>query len=167
MPSNAAQITYLKPVPAIPVSQGKTTFYLFSISAKRLLDIAYTSERTQYNKTGIQRGLRPDRLKEIGKFLASNGSNPPLLPNAIIISLSAESYFKNGLLHICSRPAGEAFVIDGQHRLWAFSPEYSDSIDLDIVVTAFINLDDSGKAFIFRSINGNQRKINPSLVLLC
>jgi hypothetical protein len=31
-------------------------------------------------------------------------------------------------------------------------------------VTAFINLDDSGKAFIFRSINGNQRKINPSLV---
>jgi len=31
-------------------------------------------------------------------------------------------------------------------------------------VTAFIDLDDSGKASIFRSINGNQRKINPSLV---
>jgi hypothetical protein len=39
------------------------------------------------------------------------------------------------------------------------------SRDLNVVVSAFIDLDDSGKAFIFRSINGNQRKINPSLVL--
>jgi DGQHR domain-containing protein len=155
---------YLDPVQAMPVSQGRTTFYVFAISAKRLLEIAYTSERTQYNKTGIQRGLRPDRLKDIGTFLKSSGSNPPLLPNAIIVSLSSDSYFQDGRLHICKRPAGEAFVIDGQHRLWAFSPDYSGSVDLDVVVTAFINLDDSGKAFIFRSINGNQRKINPSLV---
>lgn len=155
---------FLEPVLALPVTQGKTTIYVFAISAKKLLEIAYTSERTQYNRIGIQRGLSPDRLKEIGKFLTSNGSNPPLLPNAIIISLSAESHFKDGLLHIRRRPAGEAFVIDGQHRLWAFSSEYSGAADLDVVVTAFIDLDDSGKAFIFRSINGNQRKINPSLV---
>jgi DGQHR domain-containing protein len=157
-------IDYLDPVAAMPVSQGGTTFYVFAISAKKLLEIAYTSERTQYNKKGIQRGLRPDRLREIGKFLTSAGSNPPLLPNAIIVSLSPDSEFRNGHLHICKRPAGEAFVIDGQHRLWAFSPEYSGETDLNVVVTAFINLDDSGKAFIFRSINGNQRKINPSLV---
>lgn len=164
MAKSLKPIRYLDPVPAMPVSQGETTFYLFAISAKKLLEVSYTSERTQYNKTGIQRGLRPDRLKEIGKFLSSNGSNPPLLPNAIIVSLSADSKFENGHLHICKRPAGEAFVIDGQHRLWAFSPRYSGDLDLNVVVTAFINLDDSGKAFIFRSINGNQRKINPSLV---
>lgn len=157
-------IHFLDPVPAMPVSQGETTFYLFAISAKKLLEISYTSERTQYNKTGIQRGLRPDRLRDIGRFLLSNGSNPPLLPNAIIVSLSADSKFEDGYLHICKRPAGEAFVIDGQHRLWAFSPKYCGDLDLNVVVTAFINLDDSGKAFIFRSINGNQRKINPSLV---
>jgi DGQHR domain-containing protein len=158
------QVEFLDPVPALSVTQGKATIYLFAISAKKLLEIAYTSERTQYNRIGIQRGLRSDRLKEIGQFLTSNGSNPPLLPNAIIVSLSPQSYFQNGYLHICRRPAGEAFVIDGQHRLWAFSPQYSGTIDLDVVVTAFINLDDAGKAFIFRSINGNQRKINPSLV---
>ncbi len=156
--------SYLDPVPALQVTQGTGTFYLFSIPGKKLLEIAYTSERTQYNRTGIQRGLRPDRLKEIGKFLTSNGSNPPLLPNAIIISLSAQSFFRDGYIHICKRPAGEAFVIDGQHRLWAFDSQYSGSTDFNVVVTAFIDLDDSGKAFIFRSINGNQRKINPSLV---
>ncbi len=155
---------FLDPIPALSVTQGKATFYLFAISAKKLLEIAYTSERTQYNRTGIQRGLRPDRLRDIGKFLTSNGSNPPLLPNAIIVSLSSQSYFRDGHIHIRRCPAGEAFVIDGQHRLWAFNPEYSGDTDLDVVVTAFIDLDDSSKAFIFRSVNGNQRKINPSLV---
>ncbi len=155
---------FLDSIPALEVLQGETTFYLFAISAKKLLRIAYTSERTQYNREGIQRGLRPDRLRDIGKFLTANGSNPPLLPNAIIISLSSKSYYKDGRLHIRECPSGEAFVIDGQHRLWAFDPQYSGEADLDVVVTAFIDLDDSGKASIFRSINGNQRKINPSLV---
>ena len=158
------QLSYLDPLPALQVTQGTGMFYLFSIPGKKLLEIAYTSERTQYNRAGIQRGLRPDRLREIGKFLTSNGSNPSLLPNAIIISLSAQSFFRDGHIHICNRRAGEAFVIDGQHRLWAFDSQYSGTTDFNIVVTAFINLDDSGKAFIFRSINGNQRKINPSLV---
>ncbi|MGH9327538.1 MAG: DGQHR domain-containing protein [Terriglobia bacterium] len=164
MADKPEELAYLDPVPAIPVSQGETTFYLFAISAKRLLEIAYTSERTQYNKMGIQRGLRPDRLREIGKFLTSNGSSPALLPNAIIISLSPDSKFLNGRLHICKRPAGEAFVIDGQHRLWAFGPDYSGDKDMNVVVSAFLNLDNSRKASIFRSINANQRKINPSLV---
>ena len=164
MVDKAEKVAYLEAIRAIEVSQGVGTFYLFAISAKKLLEIAYSSERTQYNKTGIQRGLRPDRLRDIGKFLASGGSNPPLLPNAIIVSLSSDSKFENGFLHICRRPSGEAFVIDGQHRLWAFSSEYSGSRDLNVVVSAFIDLDDSAKAFIFRSINGNQRKINPSLV---
>lgn len=164
MPDDQQQLTYLDPVPAIPVTQGSGTFYLFAISGKKLLEIAYTSERTQYNRTGIQRGLRTDRLRDIGQFLQSNGSTPPRLPNAIVVSLSTESFFREGHIHLCHRPAGEAFVIDGQHRLWAFDPKYSGTTDFSVVVAAFINLDDSGKAFIFRSINGNQRKINPSLV---
>jgi DGQHR domain-containing protein len=155
-------LIYLDPLPALKVTQGKTAFYVFAISAKKLLEVAYTSERTQYNRTGIQRGLRPDRLRDIGKFLTS--STPPLLPNAIIVSLSADSSFSDGQIKICNKPAGEAFIIDGQHRLWAFDPKYSGETDLNVVVTAFINLDDADKASIFTSINGNQRKIDPSLV---
>lgn len=164
MTKESVSKNFLDPIPALPVSQGQMSFYLFSISAKKLLRVAYTSERTQDNRKGIQRGLRTDRLRDIGKFLANNGSNLPPLPNAIIISLSPKSYFKDGYIYIHERLAGEAFVIDGQHRLWAFSEEYSGDTDFDIVVSAFIDLDDSGKAFLFRSINGNQRKINPSLV---
>jgi DGQHR domain-containing protein len=158
------KITHLPGVAAIPVKQGDVTFYILTIKGKTLLSVAYTSERTQYNKKGIQRGLRTDRLREIGNFIKNRAGKVPALPNAIIVSLSTDSYFKQGMLYIAEKASGEAFVVDGQHRLWSFSEEYSGNTDFDIVVTAFINLSDPHKAEIFRSINGNQRKINPSLV---
>ncbi|MDR3697688.1 DGQHR domain-containing protein [Mucilaginibacter sp.] len=155
---------FLEPIPAIEVKQGSSVFYVFTISAKKLLKVAYTSERTKSNRTGIQRGLRRDRLITIGKYLQGKISGEPILPNTIIISLSNESYFKNGQLFISNKPAAEAFVIDGQHRLWSFNEEFSGAFDMDIVVSAFFELNDEKKALIFKTINGEQRKINPSLV---
>ncbi|PYP82206.1 MAG: hypothetical protein DMF61_27035 [Blastocatellia bacterium AA13] len=87
-----------------------------------------------------------------------------MLPNTIIVSLTERSYFKDGELIIANRRNGEAFVLDGQHRLWAFDPQWSNNVDLELVVSAFINLPDEFKALIFGTINGEQRKINPSLV---
>lgn len=155
---------YFEPIPAIQVKQGSFVFYIFTISAKRLLSISYTSERTRNNQDGIQRGLRRDRLISIGKYLQSQTGGTPILPNAIIISLSQDSNFKNGYINIADKRNGEAFVIDGQHRLWSFNSEFSGDYDIDIVVSAFIDLKDDKKALIFKIINGEQRKINPSLV---
>jgi DGQHR domain-containing protein len=155
---------HLPPINALEIKQGDFRFYLFKISAKTLLSIAYTSERTQFNRKGIQRGLRKDRLKDLGRYLKGEKAGPPILPNTIIVSLSTDSYFKNGQLHIAKTPAGEAFVLDGQHRLWAFDPKWCGDFDCPLVVSAFINLEDEIKALIFRTINGEQRKINPSLV---
>jgi DGQHR domain-containing protein len=157
-------VKFLDPINAIEVKQGDFTFYTFSISAKLLLSIAYTSERTRENRMGIQRGLSKKRLKEIGQYLQGNVSGPPILPNAIIVSLSEDSYFENNEIHIVNRPTAEAFVLDGQHRLWAFDNQWAGDIDLEIIVSAFIDLEDSYKALIFKTINGEQKKINPSLV---
>jgi DGQHR domain-containing protein len=155
---------FLPPRKALEVHQGGFTFYVFQIPAKTLLSIAYTSVRTQENRTGIQRGLRKDRLKEIGRYLRGETAGPPVLPNTIIVSLSKDSKFQDGEIHVANRPSAEAFVLDGQHRLWAFLDKWSGSIDFDVVVSAFIDLEDKFKALIFRTINGEQRKINPSLV---
>ncbi|MBI3825587.1 MAG: DGQHR domain-containing protein [Candidatus Rokubacteria bacterium] len=155
---------FLPPVPALPISQGDFTFYVFSLTAKTLLSVSYTSERTRENRQGIQRGLNASRLREIGDYLQGRTAGPPLLPNAIIVSLSADAYFRDNYIHIPNRPSAEAFVLDGQHRLWSFDDEYSGSVDLPLVVSAFIDLPDEFKALVFRTINGTQRKINPSLV---
>jgi DGQHR domain-containing protein len=157
-------VEFLPSLPALEFHQSGLTFYVFQISAKRLLSIAYTSERTKGNRSGIQRGLRKDRLRDIGMYLQGARKGPPLLPNSIIVSLSSDSHFKDGKLYVARKANAEAFVLDGQHRLWAFDPKWSGNADLPILVSAFIDLEDRYKALVFRTINGEQRKINPSLV---
>lgn len=52
-------------------------------------------------------------------------------------------------------------VVDGQHRLWAFSESSRHAYDLPVV--AFVGLDTSWQAYLFWTINIKPRKINPSL----
>lgn len=157
------RLEYFPPIDAIEVEQGEYTFYIFPMNSNKLLRIAYTSPRNQNRKSGIQRGLDKNRLKEIGEYYQS-AREPGILPNAIIVSLSKDSFFKDGKINIPIREQGEAFILDGQHRLFGFLPEYAKGKSMDLVVSAFINLKNQMKAYIFRTINMKQRKINPSLV---
>jgi len=157
------EIEFFPPIDAIEIKQGDYQFYIFSMNSTDLLKIAYTSPRNKDRKRGIQRGLDSKRLAEIGKYYL-NTVVPGILPNAIIVSLSKKAYFEKGKIHIPVREQGEAFVLDGQHRLFAFLPEYVAGKSMDLVVSAFIDLRDEMKAYIFRTINMTQRKINPSLV---
>ncbi|MDR6775645.1 DGQHR domain-containing protein [Azospirillum sp. BE72] len=52
-------------------------------------------------------------------------------------------------------------VIDGQHRLWAFS-EVDIDLDFELPVVAFYGLDVSWQAYLFWSINVSPKRINPS-----
>lgn len=52
-------------------------------------------------------------------------------------------------------------VIDGQHRLWAFTHENDRSFELPVV--AFYGLDVSWQAYLFWTINIKPKRINPSL----
>lgn len=157
------ELKWYPPIEAIEVKQGKYKFHIFRMNSDDLLKIAYTSPRNKNRKRGIQRGLDKNRLKEIGNYYQSI-KRPGILPNAIIISLSEDAFFKDGKINIPIRKQGEAFVLDGQHRLYGFLPEYANGKSMDLVVSAFINLEDAMKAYIFRTINMKQRKINPSLV---
>ena len=52
-------------------------------------------------------------------------------------------------------------VIDGQHRLWAFTDE--DDPEFELPVVAFYNLDISWQAYLFWTINIKPKRINVSL----
>lgn len=159
----AQKLEYFPGFEAFEIKQAEYTFYVTSINSKDLLKIAYTSPRNKNRETGVQRDLDTKRLKEIGDYYQDT-SKPGILPNSIIVSLSEDSYFKDGKLYVPIRDHGEAFVLDGQHRLYAFLPEYANNKTMNLLVSAFIDLDDEMKAYIFRTINMTQRKINPSLV---
>jgi len=60
-----------------------------------------------------------------------------------------------------------AAVIDGQHRLSAF--EYVDDLEIlskiDLVCSVYFDLPNSYQAFLFATINSNQKKVDRSLAL--
>lgn len=54
-------------------------------------------------------------------------------------------------------------IIDGQHRLLAFADSFSESLNFEIPVVAFYDLDISWQAYLFYVINIKPKKINTSL----
>lgn len=146
---------------AISVSQGGYHFFVFKIPAKILLNLATVKRREDDPLSGIQRTLNHDRLAEIaGEIQAGTAA----FPNSLVVKLPDDIAYDEdgGVLEIPNR-ANSILIIDGQHRLWAFSQEYS-APDMDLAVSGMTDLDMGGAATIFEMINGTQRKINPSLV---
>lgn len=54
-------------------------------------------------------------------------------------------------------------IIDGQHRLWAFSENEDLKGQFELPVIAFYNLDVTWQAYLFYTINIRPKRINPSL----
>jgi len=168
---------------ALKVSQPLGDFFVVSIPANKLVDICF-SEPLRYiddngRVQGSQRVKDEKRLKEIGKYIESVEM---AFPNSIIISAN---YNENGQIisdnkdrwRIISNdnnykliiPTNQklAAVIDGQHRLSAF--EYVDDLEIlskiDLVCSVYFDLPNSYQAFLFATINSNQKKVDRSLAL--
>lgn len=174
-------MSYLK-LQALPVEQPLGIFYVTKIKAKYLLNISY-SEQLQYledgNLKGSQRGIDKKRLKEIGKYI---DSVEMAFPNTIILAANYEQYTgniidddekrwdvkeKNGFAEIII-PTDEplAAIIDGQHRLMAFEfIEKKERSEVELLCSIYFDLPNSYQAYLFATINGNQKKVDKSLAL--
>lgn len=169
-------------ITAIKVKQPLAEFYIAKIKASDLLKVS-TSAVARYNKNGElegnQRPLKPERLKAISKFIQSSEMS---FPTSIIVAANIDengkileedsslrwnitSYSDTFLIDI---PDGgiSSLIIDGQHRLNAFTKidsKYSEEIEL--VCSIFFDLPNPYQAYLFATINGNQKPVNKSLAL--
>jgi len=170
----------------IKVSQPLADFYIAKISARDLLDVSFV-EPLQYvdengRLKGHQRVKNTDRLKQIGKFI---NSVEMTFPASIII---AANYSEEGrvveetdevrweispidenddsIVKI-SIPKHKklAAIIDGQHRLLGFDYADDSRKDIDLVCSIFFDLPNSYQAYLFATINGNQKRVDRSLAL--
>lgn len=170
---------------AIKVSQPLCEFYLSSMKASDLLKVSF-SEQLQYHDEhgklqGSQRKIDSKRLSEIGRFIDSVEMS---FPSSIVIAanyteegelLDDENirwnieYLNNNLYKIAiPTDAKLAAVIDGQHRLQGFGDKYlsnKDRLNVDLPVSIFFDLSNPYQAFLFATINGNQKKVDKSLAL--
>lgn len=178
---------------AIRVNQPLGTFYAFSLGADVLDRITYSQpaevmerleQETDENKGGYsifgtQRGENKKRLDEIASFIRTTEAT---FPNAIIL---AANYDQEGryvedearrwtvegpaegpwMLRIPSSSERSASIIDGQHRLHAFNrlPLGAPQRSMELLCVVFLELPTPYHAYVFATINFNQKKVDRSL----
>ncbi len=169
---------------AVRVSQPMGDFYAVSISARQLKEIVFldptriesvSRKSFWYNLTGNQRPSKPSRTREIGTYINTVES---AFPNSIII---AGNYVEHGkpiedpemrwrvetdecgeyLVIPSNRKVGS--VVDGQHRLLGFEHCSEERRDMSLLCSVYLDLPQAYQAYLFATININQRKVDKSL----
>lgn len=166
---------------AIKVSQPLGDFYIAKIKAGDLLRIS-TSFVLRYEKDGTlkgnQRPLDSARLKAIANFIQSDEM---CFPSSIIIAANVN---ERGLIEdedkrwkindhsedVCTLEIPDGYsksslIIDGQHRLNAFLKAPGDFLNIELVCSIFFDLPSPYQAYLFATINGNQKRVDKSLSL--
>jgi DNA phosphorothioation-associated DGQHR protein 1 len=168
------------------LSQPFGEFFIAPIPARILLDVAYgdrlKAERQvggSYELFGSQRKKSDPRLREIGQFIDSQTAS---FPNSIILaanykeddglieeqegqkwSLAPDAEYRTGMLTIPTKTK-LAPIIDGQHRLFGFNYVKDKSrLEMVLLCAIFFDLPKPYQAFLFATINANQRPVSKSL----
>ncbi|SDU39172.1 DGQHR domain-containing protein [Pseudomonas yamanorum] len=165
-------------VPAVKTKMGKQVCYTFPISPEYLLKISYVSHRSKGKASDVhtyQRMLAKGRLGKIREYISEQG----VFPTNIVVNIDKkyanfekikqetgkeESEASGVLGWLSLRPAYKsAWIIDGQHRLYAYSGhEYAKTGHLSVL--AFEGISPSSQAKLFVDINAKQKSVKPSLL---
>jgi DNA phosphorothioation-associated DGQHR protein 1 len=179
-------MSYPKKYNALKVSQPFGEFFVISIKAIDLLEVTF-SDVLRYNEDGSLSGSQrlldeKKRLKEISDYIDSQDL---AFPNSIIIAANYNEegfivndeedknirwYFdeKNNGIYELTIPSSSkiAAIIDGQHRLKGFKDaKLKRQMETDLIVAVYFDLPSPYQAYIFASINYNQKPVSKSLAL--
>ena len=167
-------------VPAVRSRMGGHACYTFSLSPEYLLKISYVSHRAKGKPSDVdkyQRMVNKSRLKRIARYISEDG----IFPTNIVVNIDKGKRGR-GLRFERARQDDEgdqrsatigwltiapayktAWIIDGQHRLYAYSghPRAARSV---VAVLAFENLPPSQQAQLFIDINARQKSVKQSLL---
>ncbi|HQZ14357.1 MAG TPA: DGQHR domain-containing protein [Acidimicrobiia bacterium] len=165
-------------VPCVRTKMGSFNSYSFPISPEYLLKISYVSHRSKGKGSDVhtyQRMLSKGRLNKIRQYISEAG----IFPTNIVVNLDKKrlnfervkqehekkDQDESGILGwLTIRPSYKsAWVIDGQHRLFAYSghPRAKTS---HLSVLAFEGLPPSKQAQLFIDINAKQKSVKQSLL---
>jgi len=158
-------------IPAIKFKQGDLILHLFTLDANTLLKIAYVSRRGTKRDESYQRIINSDRLNSLTRFIIE--SKHLIMTNPIILAFDPEiygkvKYIKNGVMEF-TNIACSAWIIDGQHRIFAFrdidlgSRRYK-KYNVKIPIVALEKSDPEIQSETFVNINYYQKKIESLLI---
>jgi DNA sulfur modification protein DndB len=165
-------------VPCVRSKLGNQTCYCFPLSPEYLLKISYVSHRTKGKRSDVdtyQRMLAKSRLNKIRQYISDNG----VFPTNIVVNLepkrlsfqrikqdnTKDDQRDSGVLGWLDIKAAykSAWIIDGQHRLYAYSG-HQRAASSHLTVLAFEGLPPSKQAQMFIDINAKQKSVKQSLL---
>jgi len=160
-------------VPAVRTKMGGYNCYTFSVSPDYLLKISYVSHRAKGKASDVntyQRMIRKSRLQRLAKYIDDDG----IFPTNIVINFDRRPRFERqaqesendaGVLGWLDVRAAykSAWIIDGQHRLFAYSG-HARAAKARLSVLAFESLPPSKQAQLFIDINAQQKSVKQSLL---
>ena len=177
--------TFLE-LPAIRINQPMGSFFITKLTARDLLRLTFSrplkverdGEDLLYS--GNQRVLKNDRTREIARYIESVECT---FPNSIIIA--ANNDIEGNLIDedtlrwrvelsesggcdklMIPTEVRLASIIDGQHRLNGFQYVSIESrLETELVCAVYLDLPNPYQAYIFATINYNQKKVDRSLAL--
>lgn len=158
----------------LEVNQPFGSFYVAKLKASELLKIAESDPYRVLDNgqfAGVQRPRQESRLKEIAEYLSGTES---ALPNSIVIAGNTSSSLDEDRWTIM-KEGDEKFllvpklkingtIIDGQHRVNGFrllNEEKQEKYEL--VCSIYLDIPNPYQAFLFATINMNQKKVDKSL----
>lgn len=162
-------------IPAVKSSMGKYNCYTFSITPEYLLKISYVSHRAKGRSSDVntyQRMIKKNRLNKIREYITEDG----IFPTNIVANFErGRLKFERSSQQSEGTEAGtlgwldiraaykSAWIIDGQHRLFAYSGHPS-AARSTLSVLAFEGLASSEQVKLFIDINAKQKSVKQSLL---
>jgi len=160
-------------VPAIRGKLGGKRFYSFVTRPRDLLKISFVNHRSLNDPEGAptyQRLVSKTRMRDIGKFIRGGGFFPTNILINFVRTVRFDQISKDetadvafGTLYLPDKYRS-AWIIDGQHRLYGFSPIEDAYSDSNIVVIAFEKLAKAEEAQMFVTINHEQKSVPKHLL---
>ncbi|MDD4151226.1 MAG: DGQHR domain-containing protein [Candidatus Gracilibacteria bacterium] len=144
------------------IKQKIGEFFVCKMTPKQLKEIVKEDLSRYSSLEEIQRDRDSKRLSKIRDYITK--TSYATFPNSFIISVSNDSKINSdGDFEILSE-GNDAYILDGQHRLYGFDEEDEEYETFEIIVSIYVGLSKFHQAMIFANINGEQVKVNKSLV---
>lgn len=163
---------------------------LLDVAFSDVLSATYDEDKRRYTLDGTQRSPQQKRLKPIADYIDRSDS---CFPNAIILAANyrnedglieeapedstsdqqridrrweiTSSGSSDDEAFLLTIPTSEklAAIIDGQHRLFAFTEALPDRMKMPLLCSIFLDLPKPYQAQLFATINSTQKPVDKSL----
>lgn len=154
----------MKKIMLIEINQPIGSFYVGKIDSGDLIDISKVVRRK--NNIGTQRELQGARVKEISKYCEDPDAT---FPTPVVLSVETNENLKlkessiNGIFEMdYDDNLKIAEILDGQHRIEGIKA--AKKFETEMMIAIMFDLTEEEKAYVFSTINSNQKKVDKSLI---